>query len=80
MTPWSSYKGDLTKVGSTTPDSPFMARMRELVNRAPADVSLDRCVLTETHREGGRSSSGLGLDDLVTTELNSLDEVLVLLT
>lgn len=35
--------------------------------------------LTETHRKGSTSSSSLGLNDLITTELNSLDEVLVLL-
>jgi hypothetical protein len=35
-TPWSLYRGDLTNVGSTTPDSPFMARMSELAKRAPA--------------------------------------------
>lgn len=32
-----------------------------------------------THGEGGRSGSGLGLDDLVTAELDSVDKGLVLL-
>jgi len=36
--------------------------------------------LTETHGEGSGSGTGLGLDDLVTTELDPLDEGLVLLT
>jgi len=35
---------------------------------------------TETHGEGSRSGTGLGLDDLITTELDPLDESLVLLT
>ena len=36
--------------------------------------------LTETHGEGSRSGTGLGLNDLITTKLNPLDESLVLLT
>jgi hypothetical protein len=34
--PWSSYNGLLTKVGVTTPFSPFIPRMTELANKAPA--------------------------------------------
>ena len=85
-TPSFSYKGDLTKVGSTTPLSPFKARIKELANRAPAKscqlelFSVDMLRLTETHGEGSGSGTGLGLDDLVTTELDPLDEGLVLLT
>jgi hypothetical protein len=36
--------------------------------------------LTETHGEGSGSGTSLGLDNLVTTELDPLDESLVLLT
>ena len=73
-------------MGSTTPLSPFKARIKELANRAPAKsrqlelFSVDMLGLTETHGEGSGSGTGLGLDDLVTTELDPLDEGLVLLT
>ena len=62
--------------------------MRELANRAPATQSqfpsstnqgITRG-LTVTHGESGRSGTSLGLDDLVTTELDPLDESLVLLS
>lgn len=35
---------------------------------------------TVGHGEGGRAGAVLGFDDLITTELNALDQVSVLLT
>lgn len=89
-TPSDSYKGDLTKVGSTMPVSPFNARIRESVNRAPAIIGISHCTLqrvtrakekhTVTHGEGGGTGTGLGLHNLVTTKLDPVDKGLVSLT
>lgn len=75
-------------MGSTTPVSPFNARIRESVNRAPAVIGIQSLHAyirakkkhTVTHREGSGTGTGLGLDDLVTTKLDPVNEGLVSLT
>ena len=44
-----------------------------------ADQRVGEASTSEAHGEGGRAGTSLGLDDLVTTELDALDESLVLL-